>query len=233
MQHYTYLLINFFTILIPFLFSFERRIFFIKKLPALFPAIILTGTFFIIWDHYLTVWNVWGFNKEYVLGYYLWDLPIEEWLFFITIPYSCVFIYESLNFLFKKDQLFSISKNISWILIVVLSIVVLFNADKLYTSIKFTSTALFLLYVVRKKASLLGKFYRAYLVSLVPFFIVNGILTALPVVTYNNAENLGIRIGTIPIEDTVYSMLLLLMNVTLYEFFKKINLHNAKPSSNY
>ena len=233
MQHYTYLLINFFSILIPFLFSFEKRIFFIKKLPALFPAIIITGTFFIIWDHFLTVWNVWGFNKEYVLGYYLWDLPIEEWLFFITIPYSCVFIYESLNFLFKKDQLFSISKNISWILIVILTVIVLFNTGKLYTSIKFASTALFLLYVVLKKAEHLGKFYRAYLVSLIPFFIVNGILTALPVVTYNNAENLGVRIGTIPIEDTVYSLLLLLMNVTLYEFFKKINLPNVKPSSNY
>ena len=233
MQHYTYLLLNFFSILVPLLFSFEMRICFIKKLPALIPAIVLTGTFFIIWDHYLTVWNVWGFNKEYVLGYFLWDLPIEEWLFFITIPYSCVFIYESLNFLFKKDLLFSISKNISWLLIVVLSIVVLFNTDKLYTSIKFSSTVIFLLLVVGKKSVVLGKFYRAYLVSLIPFFIVNGILTALPVVTYNNAENLGIRIGTIPIEDTVYSLLLLLMNVTFYEFFKKINLHNAKPSSDY
>ncbi len=233
MQHYTYLLLNFFSILVPLLFSFEKRICFIKKLPALIPAIVLTGTFFIIWDHYLTVWNVWGFNKEYVLGYFLWDLPIEEWLFFITIPYSCVFIYESLNFLFKKDLLFSISKNISWLLIVVLSIVVLFNTDKLYTSIKFSSTVIFLLLVVGKKSVVLGKFYRAYLVSLIPFFIVNGILTALPVVTYNNAENLGIRIGTIPIEDTVYSLLLLLMNVTFYEFFKKINLHNAKPSSDY
>lgn len=233
MQHYTYLLLNFFSILVPLLFSFEKRICFIKKLPALIPAIVLTGTFFIIWDHYLTVWNVWGFNKEYVLGYFLWDLPIEEWLFFITIPYSCVFIYESLNFLFKKDLLFSISKNISWLLIVVLSIVVLFNTDKLYTSIKFSSTVIFLLLVVGNKSVVLGKFYRAYLVSLIPFFIVNGILTALPVVTYNNAENLGIRIGTIPIEDTVYSLLLLLMNVTFYEFFKKINLHNAKPSSDY
>ena len=89
MKQYTYLLINFFSILIPFLFSFERRIFFFKKMRALLPALIITGAFFIIWDHLMTVWNVWGFNREYLIGYYLWDLPIEEWLFFFTIPYSC------------------------------------------------------------------------------------------------------------------------------------------------
>ena len=66
----------------------------------------------------------------------------------------------------------------------------------------------------------MGKFYRAYLVSLIPFFIVNGILTSLPVVMYNDSENLGIRIFTIPIEDTMYSLLLLLMNIVLFEYFK-------------
>lgn len=231
MKPYTYLLINFFSILVPFLFSFERRIFFFRKLKALLPAILITGAFFIVWDHFLTVWNVWAFNSDYVIGKYIWDLPIEEWLFFFTIPYSCVFIYESLNFLIKSDPLYKYSKNISATLSVILTIVVLFNIGKLYTSIKLILTVFMLVYALIENFPFMGKFYRAYLVSLIPFFIVNGLLTAIPVVTYNNSENLGIRIGTIPVEDTIYMLLLLLMNICLYEFFKTRLLKNAKPQS--
>ena len=233
MKQYTYLLINFFAFLVPFLFSFEKRIYFFKKLKALLPAILITGVFFIVWDHLMTVWNVWAFNPDYIIGYYLWDLPIEEWLFFFTIPYACVFTYESLNFLIKTDSLSKYSKNISSSLGVILIIVVLFNTGKLYTAIKLTLTVFMIAYVLIENFSFMGKFYRAYIVCLIPFFVVNGLLTWIPVVTYNDQENLGIRIGTIPIEDTVYMLLLLLMNVCLYEYFKQLLSKDVKPKSKY
>lgn len=70
----------------------------------------------------------------------------------------------------------------------------------------------------------LQRFYIAFLIILIPFFIVNGILTGTgleePVVWYNNAENLGIRLGTIPVEDIGYAFTLLFGNVLLIERFK-------------
>ncbi len=56
-----------------------------------------------------------------------------------------------------------------------------------------------------------------------PFLAVNGVLTGSwikdEIVWYNNAENLGIRIGTIPVEDTVYMMLMLLITTVVYEWW--------------
>jgi lycopene cyclase domain-containing protein len=60
-------------------------------------------------------------------------------------------------------------------------------------------------------------FLISYLVILIPFLVVNGFLTAIPVVLYNDAESLGFRIYTIPVEDVFYGMLLVMMNIAVYE----------------
>jgi lycopene cyclase domain-containing protein len=72
------------------------------------------------------------------------------------------------------------------------------------------------------KPRYMGRFYVAFGFTLIPFFIVNGILTGsfIPgeVVWYNDEENLGFRLGTIPLEDVFYGMLLLLLNIVIFEW---------------
>jgi len=228
---YTYLLINIFSILIPFVASFDKRLDFYKQWRFLFPAIFITLTFFIIWDIYFTHLGVWGFNDRYLTGIDIVNLPLEEWLFFIAIPYACVFTYDALNYMVKRDYFKDYAKIISWVLIVVLLIVGLLNLDRLYTSVTFITTAIFLLlHLYVFKSTYLGRFYFSYMIILIPFLIVNGILTGSfideQVVWYDNSQNLGIRIFTIPIEDSVYGLLLILMNITLLEAFR--NKYNKK-----
>lgn len=217
-KHYTYLLLNLGSIIFPFLLSFDKKVAFYKKWPQLLWGIGLTGAFFIVWDVLKTHYGIWSFNPEYIVGIYIINLPLEEWLFFITVPYACVFIYACLN-AYLPDYLSKPSKYIAPTLIVALLILAAVNYTRTYTVVTFTFTAIFLgIYMALFKNRLGGRFWMAYLVHLVPFFIINGFLTSLPVVIYNDAENLGIRVGTVPIEDTIYSMLLLLMNIGIMEW---------------
>ncbi|MEQ8547279.1 MAG: lycopene cyclase domain-containing protein [Cyclobacteriaceae bacterium] len=220
-----YLAINVFTISFPLVRSFEKRIEYYKKWYALFPAIIITGTFFIVWDVIFTRNGVWGFNDDYLVGLRIFHLPIEEWLFFVTVPFASVFIYECLGYFFPN---ISNSKLLFPIIIVfgfLLMVLSIINRDQAYTFWCFLFTGIFLIFLSYFKPVWLMKFFISYIIHLVPFLLVNGILTGAftkePIVWYNDMENFGVRIFTIPIEDTIYALLLLLMNIALYELFQE------------
>lgn len=189
-------------------------------------ALLLPAALFIVWDEFFTQMGVWGFNQKYLSGIFIGSLPLEEILFFICIPYACVFTYEALNYLVKKDYFKASQKSISIVLITGSLTLGFMNLDKWYTSVTFISLAIFLaLLQFTWKADYLGRFYFSYLFILIPFFLVNGVLTGSwiddPVVWYNDSENLGIRMGTIPVEDTFYGMLLIVMNVALFEWLQR------------
>ena len=228
-SNYLYLLLDFISILIPFAFSFYPKANFSKKWKYVWPSIFITALIFVLWDIAFTQKGIWGFNPKYVIGISIYCLPIEEILFFICIPYSCIFLYEALNHLVSKDWLAPFASKITAILCFVLMSVGLFNIQRWYTSVTFISTSIFLATVQWKwKSTFLSRFYFSFLFVLIPFFIINGILTGSfisePVVWYNVDETLGIKMGTIPVEDTFYGMLLLLMNISLFENFQRKNL---------
>lgn len=223
---FTYLWVNFLAVIIPFIFSFHPKLKFYKNFKYFFLANVLTASAFIAWDILFTKIGVWGFNPKYVSGIYFFKLPIEELLFFVCIPFACVFTYHSLNSFFefkwkpKTEHIFVLS--FSFLLLVV----GLYYHSKLYTSTTFVSLGILLLllkYVAKIKW--LGKLVIIYAVLLIPFFIVNGILTGSwveePIVWYNNSENLAIRLFTIPVEDVFYGFELIVLNVFFYELFKE------------
>lgn len=219
---YIYLYLNLFTIFFPFVLSFDKRVAFYKNWPFLFPAMAVNALFFIIWDSFFTHLGVWGFNPEYLLGVYLFGLPLEEIMFFITVPYACVFIYETLNAYIPKDFFRPYAPGLSIALVIILIPLGLFFLPRLYTSITFLAlSAMQVLHYRLLKNQVLGRFYVAYFVHLIPFLLVNGVLTALPIVWYNNKYNLGVRLSTIPIEDTMYSMLMLLITISVYEVLRR------------
>ena len=220
-----YLYLNIGSLLIPLVFSFYPKFQFYKKWTSLFPAIFIMMAFFISWDIIFTNNGIWGFNPQYINGLKLFNLPLEEWLFFICIPYACLFTHYSLHYFFPNFTLSEKATSVFYVsLLCVLIITLWYNYDKWYTLVNFGYAIILLGLVYNKNPILLGRFLPSYFVTLIPFFLVNGVLTGSfienQVVWYNNAENLHIRIFTIPIEDTIYSLGMLLTVFVLVEYFE-------------
>ena len=223
---YLYLILDIATISIPLLVSFHPRLQFYRKWKPLFLSLIISSAFYIIWDIFFTKYGIWGFNETYFIGIKIANLPIEEWLFFICIPYACVFTHYALLELIPKLSYPKKYFNHTIVILIFSCILLsLFFHQKWYTLINYAYCAILLTAVYRYKRVLLQQYLVTFLFILIPFFIVNGILTGTgieeEVVWYNNEENLNFRIGTIPVEDIIYAFTLILTNISLLVFFEK------------
>jgi len=229
MIKFTYLLIDFFTLLVPFIFSFHPRLGFYKTWVALFPGMVFSGSLFILWDSYFTSLGVWGFNARYLTGLYLGNLPLEEILFFLCIPYACVFTYFCVRAWLKPTKSPGLENLLTAVLLGISGFLAVLNHNRLYTV--YTFTLLIILILIAKflaEVDWLLDFYRIYLVLLIPFLIVNGLLTGTglsePVVWYNRTQIIGFRILSIPFEDVFYGFDLVLLNMLFYNRLQRVKI---------
>ena len=185
---------------------------------------VIPALLYILWDIYFTSKGVWHFNETYITGIKLYNLPLEEVLFFFIVPYCCVFIYACIRSYFPNLVNKKSADLFLQIMAIGLIIAGLIYKGKDYTSWTFILTGFFIVMLFKFRIFFKNfdavSFLVSYAICLIPFLIVNGFLTAIPVVIYNDAENLGIRIYTIPFEDAFYGMLLVLMNIAIYEKVK-------------
>lgn len=217
----TYLLINILIILFPLVLSFDKNLKFYRNVKYVLASILIVSSAYIVWDIIATNRGDWAFSEQHLLGIYFYVLPLEEILFFITVPYSCIFIYETIKF-YLNEKVYPIKKNI--FLIPVISFILLalvFNKQAYTFTVLLYSAAFFLLGVLTNSKLLTSKiFWISILICFVPFFIVNYFLTSIPVVTYNDTAFSAIRVITIPLEDFLYSFSMVSLWILFYEFFR-------------
>lgn len=220
-----YAFLMLFTIAFPLARSFEPRLDYRRKWRFLLPGGLVIAAIFIGWDIWFTKVGVWGFNDAYLTGFRPLGLPWEEWTFFIFVPFSCVFIHEALCFYIKRDLLAPVQQGLTILLAVLFFAIGVLKWESLYTSTTFLLCGFFNVYhLLFLKDQPRGRFYLSYLVSFLPFLLVNGALTGgfthAPVVYYNPEEFFGVRIVSIPVDDAAYGYLLLMSNFTCYHYFK-------------
>ncbi len=223
MENYLYLALNLFTISVPLIRSFEPKIHFIGKFRYFILANLPVAIAFLIWDEFFTQAGIWGFNERYLSGLYLGSLPIEEVLFFLTIPYASVFLYEVLNYFVKWEPKLIVTR-FAAMFVGGFNLAIAFSfPDKAYTVAALTVNGALLVLLAGFFPKLLRGLFRTYLIVLPGFFLINGILTGSlieeQVVWYNDMENLGIRMGSIPVEDSFYGMSLIFGTLVLYKLF--------------
>lgn len=245
MSHYTYLIINFFIIIFPLIFSFESRLSFYKKWKRVLLAALPVSLFFILWDMIATARGHWAFNPNYVTGIKIANLPIEEVLFFITVPYSCLFLYELINYtyaiLLKKKaikviplQLNSASLHLvscipflASCLLFLVSILLLINGKE-YSGFVLLLTLVITFLLIKSKELAKKKYWLWMGLMTILFFMTNLFITGLPVVTYGSEFITNIRMITIPIEDALYNWCLLSSYVLVYNSKMLTNLNKIK-----
>ena len=222
MQQYTYLSIVIASVLIPLGYSFHPKMKFIRWWKSILIGISLTAIPFLIWDIIFTKNGVWGFNPTYHLPVKLFLLPIEEWLFFWTIPFASIFTHYSLRYYlpsFKLPKKLTII--VGTILIIIALVLVYKNYSKAYTFVNYVSFTLLLIFGLRYNLKHLQTFFASFVVILFPFLIVNGILTGSfifdTIVWYDDTENLAIRIFNIPVEDFAYAFTMLFNSIIIIE----------------
>jgi len=222
-----YLSLLIFSVSVPLILSFDRKVGFYRLWSALFPALIIIGSIYITADILFVRYGIWGFNPAYHTNIVIAGLPLEEWLFFVLIPYACIFIHY-VFISYYPDLMISdrITRILTLTLMLILLMVLLNSYDKVYTLFNFSLLIIALAAALFDRNQLLNRYYISFLIMLIPFFITNSILTGtfIPeeVVWYNNSETLGIRLLTVPVEDIGYAFSLILLNLLLISRFRKI-----------
>lgn len=222
MKMYTYALVLLCTVIVCFVASFDRRLRFDRYFSAYLLAASLVAIPFIAWDIWFTARGVWWFNLDYTLGFTVFGLPVEEWLFFFCIPFSCTFTYYCVDKYYPMpgaegfNTLLVFAGTVSGILVALL------HFQHIYTLLT-ALTLVFTLQVLHGEPWL-TKATLVYGLLLLGFFPVNGVLTGTgldsPIVNYTPADFLGIRMGTIPVEDLFYGFVQFLWVIFFFSKFR-------------
>ncbi len=228
-----YLLLDLLVVAAPVGLSFDRKVFFVRYWPSVLLSSLVVGIPFIVWDVLAADAGIWGFAPAHAGKPVLLGLPLGELLFFLVVPFSCLFVYEVLNAYLPNARV-RFPRRLSFALAAAAIGAALVTFPRGYTAVVFAAFGLFFLLSGALRPQILTErttwLYLA--VCFIPFGVVNGILTSVPVVVYNSADILGLKVFTIPMEDFFYSFVMLGFLILVHGVLRsKVLLHLSRRSA--
>jgi lycopene cyclase domain-containing protein len=222
-KNLTYLLLQLAFLVIPVILSTHKKIRFAFQLRYLLPAIVFSGAIFVMWNMRFNELLIWTYNPKYITGILLAQVPLEEWISFLIIPLSSVYIHEYLKIRLEKLDTQNIFVALSLLLFIGTGILAYVFRRNIFSFFTFFLTAIYLGYTVFRNRfkKYYTAFYGSFVVTLLPFFVVSVIALHLPVISYNTDHIMGIELLSVPIERFFYVFLMLLINTTIYEYLSE------------
>jgi lycopene cyclase domain-containing protein len=213
-----YLLFNIIVFTGPFFLSFDKKVHYYTKWKYLIAAAWLPILVFLIWD-VLVSGRHWWFNSEFAGEGRFFGLPIGEWLFFFTVPYSCLFSWEVMHAYFENKQVLTNFPSLLIAVVLFSASFALFLLGLEYTALSIAAMSVVFFTDHFYKTNLFTQKHTWIYIGLIGIFtlIFNGYLTARPVVLYDYSYQLNKLVFTIPTEDFIYGMALLLWITVRYE----------------
>ncbi|KAF0239238.1 MAG: lycopene cyclase domain-containing [Prolixibacteraceae bacterium] len=221
-QNYWYALVLIVMAVITMFLFVKKTIVFFTELKYMLPAIIFSGAIFILFNHRLLETGILSFNSNFLTGKYLFSLPVEEWLFLLIISLFSFSVYILITVLFPNFERPNLFLVISVVLLLGFGLVAWHFRQKLIPFFIFFLLTIYFGYTIfRNRFKMhLTKFYISYAIAVIPYFLIKGLLYSLPVISYNTGYTLGIRLLGTPVEEFGYFFLLMLINVTIFEYLK-------------
>ena len=88
----------------PFILSFWPGLQFYRNARSLACTLACVLVLFGAWDVWATFRGHWDFDPCAVLPVRIINLPVEEVLFFLVIPFCCIFTWEVMGYLARKRR---------------------------------------------------------------------------------------------------------------------------------
>ena len=198
--------------------------------PAVIPTLIalaFPALGFVLWD--IAVTGIfWTFNSAFTLGPRIGGVPLEEVLFFFTVPFGCLVLWANWARVHDTKNEHTLVPAVLLLLSVPITIWSVW-VGWYYTGIV---SAVFVVvviidYVCKIRLWWRSAFHSFSLVVILLTFVFNLYLTARPVVLYNAAMKSNLTILTIPAEDFVYGLVLISCVIILYELIERFKFNHT------
>lgn len=208
------------------LLSFDKKLRFYKQWKTLIPSILFVVILFVFWGRAFSKAQILGLNPNYLTGISYFDIPIEEYLILFTTSFFFSFIYEEIKSHFFKFRPVQFSYYFSLTFTLLAIILALVYHDKWYTfaALMIAGVLNWIIYF-GYTPKWYPYFIIAFLVALIPFLFVEGLLLGMitenSLTWYNPNEIIGFKILSVPIEEFFFFFLMNFSVIVIHEFLKK------------